>query len=143
MAFRYSRVVRFHETDAAGVLYFSNLLTLCHEAYEAAIASAGIDLGQFFSRTGAVAVPIVHAEVDFYQPLICGDKLAITLVPQQLTPYSFEISYKIQAQATDKLAGKALTRHVCISVGDRRRHSLTAELLDWIQVINEPATLAD
>ena len=48
-AFVYTRSIRFHETDAAGVVYFANVLVLCHEAYEASLAAAGIDLGEFFS----------------------------------------------------------------------------------------------
>jgi len=34
MAFVYGRTIRFQETDAAGVIYFSNVLVLCHEAYD-------------------------------------------------------------------------------------------------------------
>ncbi|MGB7087821.1 MAG: thioesterase family protein, partial [Phormidesmis sp.] len=103
MSFVYARVIRFHETDAAGVVYFANLLTLCHEAYEAALAEAGVDLKQFFSSArssgddsnekGGIAVPVVHAEADFYRPLFCGDAIAIILMPTQLTLHSFEIAY--------------------------------------------------
>ena len=50
MAFLYTRTIRFHETDAAGVVYFANLLTLCHEAYEAALAEAGLDVKSFFFK---------------------------------------------------------------------------------------------
>ena len=48
MAFTLRRVIRFQETDAAGVVYFANLLALCHEAYEASLAHAGIALKPFF-----------------------------------------------------------------------------------------------
>jgi 1,4-dihydroxy-2-naphthoyl-CoA hydrolase len=58
MAFIYSRTIHFQETDAAGVVYFANLLALCHEAYEASLAEAGVDLRQFFSSGGEVAVPV-------------------------------------------------------------------------------------
>ncbi|MGI8935532.1 acyl-CoA thioesterase [Leptolyngbya sp. BC1307] len=148
MSFCYLRVIRFHETDAAGVVYFANLLTLCHEAYEAALAAATIDLKEFFSDAGETAVPIVHAEADFYQPLFCGDAIAITLIPHQLDPYRFEIAYRVSRQsqtdtATKKPLAQALTRHVCISTGDRRRHPLGPDLLGWIKALSEPAAPAD
>ncbi|MGD1864393.1 MAG: acyl-CoA thioesterase [Phormidesmis sp.] len=144
--FQYHRVIRFNETDAAGVVYFANLLTLCHEAYEASLGAAGFNLGLFFSRDSSVAVPIVHTESDFYQPLGCGDAIAIFLTPKQLTPHSFEVSYSLYhqdhiAQAsnpTNKAVVRALTRHMCINPQTRRRQPLTAELTDWITSFAEP-----
>jgi 1,4-dihydroxy-2-naphthoyl-CoA hydrolase len=151
MAFVYGRVIRFQETDAAGVVYFANLLSMCHEAYEASLAEFGIDLRQFFSSGGEMAVPIAHAAVDFYQPLYCGEAIAITLTPRQLSPQSFEITYTITPQITTnqnsdmasampptKPLVQALTRHVCISPRDRRRQVLSAELVDWIEGLESP-----
>jgi 1,4-dihydroxy-2-naphthoyl-CoA hydrolase len=151
MAFVYSRIIHFQETDAAGVVYFANLLTLCHEAYEASLAEAGVDLKQFFSSGGEVAVPIAHAAVDFHQPLYCGDRITITLTPRQLNPQSFEITYIITLQNRDEEEGseidsrplaQALTRHVCISLRDRRRQVLTSSLVGWIEGLEESEAAA-
>ena len=164
MHFVYRRVIRFQETDAAGVMYFANLLALCHEAYEASLAEAGVDLKHFFSSSSEVAVPIVHAEADFYQPLFCGDAIAISLLPRQLNPQSFEVAYTITAQsatpaeANQKLLARALTRHVCIGLRagvntaladgatdspleNRRRRVLTSVLVDWIERFSEQSDL--
>jgi 1,4-dihydroxy-2-naphthoyl-CoA hydrolase len=146
MTFKYSRVIRFHETDAAGVVYFANLLTLCHEAYEASLQAAGIDLKSFFSGQSALAVPIVHAEANFYQPLFCGDAIAILLTPKALSPHSFEVNYRIVAESAIEQAlennepestqpkplAQALTRHVCINGQNRSRQALTPKLADWL-----------
>lgn len=156
MAFVYSRVIRFHETDAAGVVYFANVLTLCHEAYEAALGAAGIDLKTFFSAAGGVAVPITHAEVDFARPLFCGDAIAIILTPKTLDAHRFEITYELVYEAAQEpssvvnpdssasTAGsqlqplaRALTQHVCINTQTRRRHPVTAELVDWIAALTD------
>jgi 1,4-dihydroxy-2-naphthoyl-CoA hydrolase len=155
MAFVYSRIIHFQETDAAGVVYFANLLGLCHEAYEASLAEAGVDLKQFFSSGGEVAVPIAHAAVDFHQPLYCGDRIAITLTPRQLNPQSFEITYVIMLQNRDEAESsgesrhvdsrpiaQALTRHVCISLRDRRRQVLTSSLVGWIEGLEESEAAA-
>jgi hypothetical protein len=40
MPFSYVRTVRLADTDAAGVVYFARTLSICHEAYEAALAAA-------------------------------------------------------------------------------------------------------
>ncbi len=129
--YTYYRIIRFHETDAAGVVYFANVLTLCHEAYEAALASAGIDIRVFFGG-GPLAVPVVHASVDFRRPLHCGDEVAIALTPQPLDDTTFEISYRL-SNTDQKTVATALTRHVCIDGTSRQRHPFSPELAQWIQ----------
>lgn len=134
MSFTYSRIVRFQDTDAAGVVYFANVLAICHEAYEASLAAAGIDLKSFFSNDGELAIPIVHASVDFFKPMFCGDLLAVSLVPKLLNDNSFEIAYKIAISATPesrKLA-RAITRHVCINPASRSREPLPESMLQWL-----------
>jgi len=151
MPFTYRRVIRFGETDAAGVVYFAALLNLCHEAYEEAIASIqtspAINPRQFFSGAADTAVPIVHTAADFYQPLFCGDTVSIQLTPKQLTPHSFEIAYIITgadgpdsdysglAQSRSDVSVRAITRHVCISIAPRRRVALSPALLSWIATL--------
>ncbi len=151
MAFTYNRIIRFQETDAAGVVYFANVLTLCHEAYEASLQAAGIALKPFFSQSAECAVPIVHTAASFYQPMFCGDAIAITLTPQQLSPHSFEIAYQVSPPVSEpsplndsnkpKLLAEASTRHICINVRSRRRQPLTSDLMSWLDQFSEP--LAD
>lgn len=129
--FTYYRIIRFHETDAAGVVYFANILTLCHEAYEASLAAIGIDVRVFFGG-GLLAVPVVHASVDFRRPLHCGDRLAISLAPQPLDATTFEIRYHLST-TEQKTVATALTRHVCIDSASRQRHGLSPELVQWMQ----------
>ncbi len=151
MAFRYSRTIRFHETDAAGVVYFANVLTFCHEAYEAALRETSIDLDCFFSAASDAPVPIVHAEADYFMPLFCGDEIVITLVPKQLTIYSYEIRYTLGYQqsrsdtqsASDRPLAIALTRHVCISKATRRKQPIDNRLTDWIIDLAEPVAPDD
>ncbi|MEO1619486.1 MAG: thioesterase family protein [Cyanobacteria bacterium J06632_3] len=168
MPYCHSRVIRFHETDAAGVVYFANLLTLCHEAYEAALAAGGFVLSDFFSAADDFAVPIVHTEADFYRPLRCGDRIQIQLTPKQLTPHSFEIAYALYPEAASsepasskpsssapsaspstsqgaisKPLATALTRHVCISPQMRHRQALTPELIRWIATLAAPTPSTD
>jgi 1,4-dihydroxy-2-naphthoyl-CoA hydrolase len=131
MPFQYDRTIRFKDTDAAGVVYFANILSLCHEAYEESLRQAGIDLSEFFGR-GAIAVPITHTEADFRRPLRCGDTVAIHLTPTLIAADSFEIRYEV-LQATGKMAAIALTRHVCIETASRQRQALPPGLGQWLQ----------
>jgi 1,4-dihydroxy-2-naphthoyl-CoA hydrolase len=152
MAFVYRRIVRFQDTDAAGVVYFANVLSICHEAYEASLAAAEIDLNEFF-RSEALAVPIVHAEADYFQPMFCGRDYAIEVMPTALGADKFKIQYRIwqvdqesdgslgllPSQPPEQLLiGRAATVHLCIHPQTRSRQALPVTLQDWLAVTQNP-----
>ena len=129
----YTRRIYFRDTDAAGVVYFANLLAICHEAYEGALVASGIELRSFFSNS-TTAIPIVHASVDFFRPLFCGDVVRVRLQPKILTPSEFEIAYAIVEEGgTKRKVAQALTRHVCIEPTQRCRQALPDEMMQWLQ----------
>jgi 1,4-dihydroxy-2-naphthoyl-CoA hydrolase len=120
----YSRTIRLADTDAAGVIYFASLLSICHEAYEDRLLQSDINLKTFF-RNIETALPIVHGEIDFFQPLFCGDRIEIQLIPNVINENSFEISYQIfLIQFPDKTIAQGKTKHVCINPLSRQKISL-------------------
>lgn len=132
MPFTYNRTVCFRDTDAAGVVYFANVLSMCHEAYEASLAASNINLKSFFNNPVA-AIPISHASVDFQRPMFCGDKLMIHLMPHQLNDNKFEITYQIVAVlSSQQQVAKAITRHVCIDPITRAKTQLPEEIIQWL-----------
>lgn len=137
MAFLYTRTVRFQETDAAGVVFFANTLTACHEAYEASLMAAGVDVRLLFGGAAAggraIALPIVHAEADYLRPAHCGDRHEIELTPTLQSEHAFVIEYvTFEGEHRDKPVSRALTRHFCIETKSRQRHPLPSDILDWI-----------
>lgn len=128
----YYRTVRLSDTDAAGVVYFARLLSICHEAYEASLAENGIELKAFF-RDPATAIPIVHGSADFFRPLFCGDRLAVEMAPQRLNEGEFEVVYEIfGTPASPPCLARAKTRHACIDPASRRRVPLPDPILRWL-----------
>jgi 1,4-dihydroxy-2-naphthoyl-CoA hydrolase len=134
--FVYDRTIHFRDTDSAGVVYFANGLSICHEAYEASLVASGIELQSFF-RGGAIAVPITHASIDFFKPMFCGDRIVVSLVKTLLSPDSFQIEYQLflDLESDEKKAiAKALTKHVCINPSTRKRCNLSQALLKWLTI---------
>ncbi len=138
MPFSYPRTIRFADTDAAGVVYFANILSICHEAYEASLTATGIELQSFFNDPRA-AIPIVHASADFFRPLFCGDEVTIALIPQSLSGDRFEICYWVTVPSlpTERPLAKARTQHVCIDPQTRSRQPLTSEMMHWVEFWSE------
>ena len=129
----YHRTIRLADTDAAGVVYFAKLLSICHEAYEDVLEKAGIGLRSFLEDS-ALAIPIVHGEIDFFGPLFCGDQLAIELIPQQIDENSFEVAYQVLSYPfSENCLARALTRHISINPVNRRRLPLPQSIRQWLQ----------
>jgi 1,4-dihydroxy-2-naphthoyl-CoA hydrolase len=139
MAFSIEHPVRFHETDGAGVVYFANGLVMCHMAYEASLAAAGLDLVAFF-QAETVAYPVVHTAMDYRRPMICGDVVCIQLVPTRLDQTSFEVTYTLTLVGRpDSPVAEAITRHVAIETQTRRRCPLPPAMEQWIERWRLPA----
>lgn len=125
----YQRQIYLGDTDAAGVIYFSRLLSICHEAYEDSLQKAQIELNIFLKR-GAIAIPIVHAEIDYLRPLFCGDTISIQLKGQQTSDFSFKIDYQIEQKA--ETVSTAMTKHVAINPETRRKTPLPSMIREWL-----------
>ncbi len=125
MAFSYEYLVQFRDTDAAGVVYFANIISICHVAYEASLIAAGIDL-KLFVNNPEFAVPITHASADFFKPLYCGDRVTIELTPKSIDSCRFEITYQLKSAT-------AITKHVIIDPSTRKRRELPMILLNWLE----------
>lgn len=136
MSFIYSRTIQFRDTDAAGVVYFANILSICHEAYEASLIASQIELRSFFGNV-AIAIPITHASADFLAPMFCGDRIEVYLTPALIREQKFRISYQILAvDSLDRILAKAVTEHVCIDRTTRRQQILPPEMQQWMQQFN-------
>lgn len=133
MPFSYQRTVHFADTDAAGVVFFANFPAICHEAYEEALAAAGINLSEFF-RENAVVIPIAKCEAEYRRPLHCGDRVRVSMQPKALSDNSFEIQFEVtRLGQPEKSAARVRTEHVCIDSKTRARKPLPGPLSEWIR----------
>jgi 1,4-dihydroxy-2-naphthoyl-CoA hydrolase len=128
MSFKFEYTIQFRDTDAAGVMYFANILSICHVAYEASLIESGIDLKNFVNNP-EFAVPITHASADFFKPLYCGDRITIELTPRSIDSCRFEIAYKLSAAT-------AITKHVAIDPNTRKRKELPVIITKWLEQWN-------
>jgi 1,4-dihydroxy-2-naphthoyl-CoA hydrolase len=79
-----------------------------------------------------IALPIVHCSADYFQPLVCGDPLAIALEPQRLDHGCFEVRYRFSSNGAPVAEG--LTRHLAISSSSERgRRELPAAINRWLE----------
>lgn len=115
-------------------MFFARYLSICHEAYEEALAAAGVDLGTFFADHGVV-IPVVRSEASYLRPLACGDTVRVDVKPTRLSEHSYAIDYVIMKQLDtgEKRAAVARTEHVCITSAKRERAPLPAAIAAWVE----------
>lgn len=132
MQFTHNRTVRFQDTDAAGVVYFANVLSMCHEAYEASLVAFNIELKLFFSNP-SIAIPIIYTSAEFRRPMYCGDELQIKIISQQLNEHIFEINYRIiDISPNPELLATAITKHICIEPKTKTKILLPEKIRQWL-----------
>ena len=130
------RTVRFGETDAAGVVHFLELLRWCHETWEASLEKHGVVLQEIFpanqintSQLG-LALPVVHCEANYFQPLYVGDTINIELNPEKINDSSFVLRFKFKKNG-EKI-GMANIKHVSINPITRDICALSKQINLWL-----------
>ncbi len=131
------RTVRFGDTDAAGVVHFLQLFRWCHEAWEESLEKYGIVLKDIFPTTQRnisqldVALPVVHCEAKYFQPLYVGDSINIKLYPEKINDSSFIILFKFEKKSEQ--IGLSQIKHVSINPITREKCSLPEQINLWLE----------
>ncbi len=130
------RTVRFGETDAAGVVHFLELFRWCHETWEASLEKYGVVLQEIFPANQInksqldVALPVVHCEANYFQPLYVGDTINIELNPEKINDSSFVLRFKFKKNG-EKI-GMANIKHVSINPITRDICALSKQINLWL-----------
>lgn len=128
--------IRLRDTDATGVLYFTEQLRMALETLE-----------DYFSLREMIEkeeflMPIVHAEADYCAPLKVGDEIEISISCGKIGDSSFGLNYSFFDPKRQLVAGKAAFIHVIVSRATGKPmpipHSVRA-LLQALPKLSDPA----
>ena len=131
-----NRTVRFGETDAAGVVHFLELFRWCHESWEESLEKFGIVLQEIFPTTQIstsrldVALPVVHCEANYFQPLYVGDIINVELYPEKINESSFVLRFKFKKNGEQ--IGTTNIKHVSINPITREKCALSKQINLWL-----------
>lgn len=90
--FRTRFTLKFRDADPAQIMYFGNLVSFAHDAFEDFIVHAGYEYREWFSPDLHI-VPIRHAEADFLSPFRPGLTYEIDVTVAQIRETSFQMKY--------------------------------------------------
>lgn len=112
--FSYSRLIYLSETDATGVLYFTEQLKIAQEAFELYLASKEFYLSEWIVKE-EFFFPIVHVSSDFFAPLKVGERILVELHFSNVGNSSLTLETKIWDLEKKKEMGKVRIVHVAVS----------------------------
>ncbi len=128
----YKTQVRLRDTDATGVLYFSEQFRMALEAFEEFLKERGFSLNQLMGSE--YLMPIVHAEGDYFSPLVVGDELEISLKVVKLGTSSITLESVFHDPYRKIPVGKVQIVHVLIDKGKR----IPVPIPDFLRTMLEP-----
>lgn len=121
MIFQQTRTVKLSETDATGIVYFTNLFKYAAELFE-----------EFWLRKNlSFLFPIVHADGQFKKMVTFGDTIEVTLMTLKVNQTSLSAYYTI-LQGNQMVAEVTLT-HVALDRVTKEKVNLREceNLHDW------------
>ncbi len=128
----YKTQITLRDTDATGVLYFSEQFRMALEAFEEFLKDRGFSLNQLLGSE--YLMPIVHAEGDYFAPLVVGDELEISLKVVKLGTSSITLESVFHDPYRKIPVGKVQIVHVVI---DKEKRS-PVPIPDFLRTMLEP-----
>lgn len=112
--FSCKRTIYLRDTDATGVLFFTEQFRLVLEVLETFFQKQGFSLREMIEKK-VFLMPIVHAESDYFSPLYVGDTLTVHLSLEKIGTSSFTLVYHLFDELEKEEKGRVSIVHVIIS----------------------------
>jgi len=128
--FTIESTVKLYDTDAAGIMFFSQYYRLAHDAYEAFMEAAGWGLNYVISESD-ILLPIVHSEADYLQSMRLGDNYSIAIKVEKVGQTSFVLLYEFRNEEGDATA-TVKTVHVAVDKKNGRKIKLPKTLREGL-----------
>ncbi|MDA0802802.1 MAG: thioesterase family protein [Planctomycetota bacterium] len=124
----HNTTIRFSRTDAAGVIYFAQVLDLAHEAYESMMEEAGCPLSTFL-KPNSIHLPIIRSEADFRLPMRSGDRIRVELAVSHIGARSFATTSRVLLEPDRTVAAQVTLYHCCVYPDG----SGATDIPDWLR----------
>ena len=132
------QVVRFSDTDAAGILYFGSFATYFDESFLSALRIHGIGWDEH--KSYSFLLPIVEHKTKFYAPLKFGDHVNVYCYISHIGNSSFKSSHVIENSLTNTVCASGYIVRVVVDYNTFEKREIPTVLkntLENFQVIPE------
>ncbi len=124
--FRYQTSIELGDTDATGVIYFAEQMSLALKAFESFLRHTNFSFRAIVDSI--YLMPVVHAESDYISSLQVDDEVEIQMYLESIGNSSFNLNFDFFNKTTQKLAGTAKITHVVTLKSTKRSTPIPDEL---------------
>ncbi|NNC86906.1 MAG: acyl-CoA thioesterase [Akkermansiaceae bacterium] len=113
--FEVKRQVEFYETDAAGIVHFSNFFRYMETAEHAFLRSLG---HHFHEQAGGMEIgwPRVSATNDYKSPVRFGDELVVRVRIAEVRHRSVQYAFECEVVGSDRIAATGEIVTACVQI---------------------------
>ncbi len=125
MKFNFKYRIAWVDTDALGIMHFSNYFRLCERTEQEFMNSLGVEDGETF-------LPRVDAKCSFKSPLRFNEVASVSLGVKEIGNSHLTFSYEIYNESSSKLSAKC--EIVVVSVDrDMRKKKLDEKIVEKLR----------
>lgn len=128
------RVVKLSETDASGLVYFTEVQKYAMEAFEEYLDSKGFGIAEILNHEEFLA-PVVNVSVDYLCPMFVGDLVSIQMSLEKIGVSSFTLKYEIVKDEADFTAAFVRITQVFVDKNTRHAAPISSEFLEFLKSI--------
>lgn len=129
--FIYRTQIRLKDTDATGVLYFSEQYKFALEAFEEFLKDRGFSWRALMGS--AFLFPVVHCEAEYKAPLMVGDQLEVSFSVAKIGTSSITLQCTFRDPERNIDVGSTKIVHVAVDRESRQ----TVPIPDFLRPILE------
>lgn len=122
--------INFFDCDPAGIMFFGNVFKLCHSVYEEFINSLNLNFDFWAGNT--FAVPILHSEADYLQPLKTGDEITIEMSVLSLKKYMYELYFECK-NLKGEVCDRVQSVHIYIDLETKKKIEMNSKIYDALR----------
>lgn len=122
----YAFTTKFHDIDAAGVVFYARFFYYAHDAYEELLESQGNSIKSIISS--GIILPIKQTQASFKAPISLNEKIIVKISVIEILETEFTLTYNF-LDIKGKEKALLTTQHICLDMKTRKRTPLAGKII--------------
>ncbi len=121
----YQKRIELYHLDGAGILFYGHLFIIIHDAFAEFLREHHLSIQERLSKRDYF-FPVVHAEADYFKPILLDDLVDIHLNILEIKDSSFKVGYKLYVSKVQVATANIV--HACIQPSEFQKIAVPQEM---------------
>ncbi len=133
--YKTTEIVRFSDTDAAGILYFGSFATYFDENFLGILRYYGLDWEAH--KKLDFLLPIIEHKTSFHHPLKFGDEVEVLCYVSRIGNHSFTTNHVIVNKETGEICASGYISRVVVGYDNFVKRDIPTEVKSVLEMLKE------